>query len=518
MSEKSNNTKWVVIIIFIILGQWAFHRYDVWDTVFSPGGEESSGRTIAYWVAPMDPTYISEQPGKSPMGMDLVPVYEDEINTLNISPDGKEVNPGQITIDPVTVQNMGVRSVIAERRKLSKKIRAVGQVAYDETRIYGVTTKISGWAEKMYVDYVGQSVQKGDPLIDLYSPELVSTQEEYLQALKFKEYFKGDAFSEAAQQAVDILASTKKRLQLWDITDEQIEELERTQEVKKSTTIYTPVSGIVKLKMINEGERVSPNMRLYEIADLSNVWVIVDIYEYEIPWIELDQPVVMTLISFPGRKFSGKITFIYPFMNPKTRTIQVRFEFDNPGMLLKPNMYANVEIESTAKNEETVIPVSAVILTGERNIIIIDMGEGKFEPREVTIGIESDGYYTVLEGLSAGEKVVVSAQFLFDSESRLREAQMKMLAPNYGSIPGSTPDSSKTQIRKKESPEEESQLVTLIGEGEMLYTCLMRDDMVFSANPGICPECGMNLVDMDEDDRKRLDDLLKRYEVKRIKE
>lgn len=500
MAQSKRSLIWIGALVVVVVGQWAFHNYNIWDKMFRSADSSLSERKIAYWVAPMDPNYVSDKPGKSPMGMDLVPVYEDEISpqtSSGISSDSKGGSPGQVMIDPVTVHNIGVRSVVVESRPLSKKIRAVGKIDYDETRIASITTKVSGWAEKLYVDFTGQNVQKGDPLIDIYSPELVTTQEEYLQALQSADYFKGAAYAEVAQQLKNLLASTKKRLKLWDITDEQIAELEKTKQVKKTMTIYSPISGIVKHKMINEGERIMPNTHLYEIADLSNVWVQAEIYEYEMPWVEIGQPVTMLLSYYPGQKFKGKISFIYPYLDAKTRTNKVRFEFENPNMELKPDMYANVLIESTTQKSETIVPVSAVILSGERSIVIMDLGEGKFEPRQVTIGIESEDYYTIVDGLQEGEKVVTSAQFLIDSESRLREAQMKMIAPG------------KEATSVKET-------VTLIGEGDMKYTCPMPEDMVFSSEQGKCPVCDMNLVEMTPEQKENMQKLIESHEVEHI--
>ena len=551
MTHKTNNWIWIGILVFAVAGQWAFHRNDLLEKIFRSGEIHSSGRKIAYWVAPMDPTYVSDKPGKSPMGMDLVPVYEDEpvsqpdsqegaegipgvdfYYTCGMHPNVRETEPGncpicgmnlvkktlsragnpaQVIIDPVTVQNIGMRSVPVEVRRLSKTIRAVGRVDYDETRIASVTTKMTGWAEKLYIDFTGQKVRKGDPLIEIYSPELVTTQEEYLQALKFHDYFKGEAYSEAVRQSKDLLSSTRKRLELWDITDEQIAELERTKQVKKSMTIHSPISGIVIHKLINEGENIMPNKHLYEIADISKVWVQAEIYEYELPWVKVGQPVTMTLAYYPGKKFSGRISFIYPYLDATTRTIKLRFAFENPDLMLKPEMYANVFIESTPEHAEIIVPLSSVILSGERSIVILDLGEGKFEPREVTTGMESDGYYTILAGLDEGNRVVTSAQFLIDSESRLKEAQMKMFNPDVGLAPSSG------VIPQAETTEAAAVHVTLAGEAEMRYTCPMPEDMVFAADAGKCPVCGMNLIEMTEDDHKRLQKFQKNHPVKRVK-
>ncbi|MEE9543751.1 MAG: efflux RND transporter periplasmic adaptor subunit [Thermodesulfobacteriota bacterium] len=371
-------------------------------------------RKIKYWQAPMDPAYIRDAPGKSPMGMELVPVYEGEVDILE---------PGTVRIDPVTAQNIGVRTEKVQLRRLTRLIRAAGRVSYDEKRVHHVNTKIEGWVEKLYVDFTGQEVKKDDYLLEIYSPKLVATQEEYLLAKKYADSV-GNA---SAGDGSTVLELTKRRLELWDVPAHQIRELEETGEIKRTIHVHSPASGIVVNKKVQEGMFVKPGVMLYTIADLSKVWVYADLYEYEFAWIKEGQEALMTLAAYPGEEFSGKVAFINPFMEPKTRTVKVRLEFDNPHGKLKPDMFTNVEFKSKRKKSSIAVPTEAVLLSGERSVVIVARGFGKFTPREVTLGVEAGGFYEVKDGLTEGEEIVTSAHFLIDSESRLKEAISKML-------------------------------------------------------------------------------------------
>jgi multidrug efflux pump subunit AcrA (membrane-fusion protein) len=380
-------------------------------------------RKILYWRAPMDPTYISDKPGKSPMGMDLIPVYEGEEDVAE---------PGTVKIDPITVQNIGVRTEIVKKRPLKRVIRTVGRIDYNEKKIDHIHTKIDGWIEKLYVDFTGQEVKKGDPLLDIYSPELVSTQEEYLLALRFHKSLSLSPFKEISEGADSLIKSTRRRLLFWDINEAQIKALEEKEEVTKTMTLHSPSRGIVKEKIALEGMYVKPGMNLFTIADISTVWVYADIYEYELPWIRLGQRANMELPYLPGKTFTGKVTYIYPFLEAKTRTVKVRMEFPNPTWELKPDMYADVRIEENLGNDAIAVPEEAVIFSGERPLVIVDKGNGRFEPREIKLGVDTGDYFQVLEGLHEGERVVTSANFLIDSESKLKEALNKMLGKKMG--------------------------------------------------------------------------------------
>ena len=377
----------------------------------APDTRPSRDRKVAYWRAPMDPGYTSETPGTSPMGMDLIPVYEDELSAA-----------GTVQIDPVTVQNIGVKIAVAERRPLSRKIRAVGRVDYDETRMTDVNTKVDGWVEKLFVDYTGQVLKKGQPLLEIYSPELVAAQEEYLTAHDYHLRLQRSSSGDVVAGAGDLLRAAAQRLRYWDITDQQIAALQHTREVKRTMRVYSPQQGIVVHKAVFEGAHIKSGQHLYRIGDLANVWVYANVYEYELPWVQVGQSAEVELSYLPGRTFQGKVTHIYPFLDAKTRTVKVRMSFSNPDMALKPEMYANVNIRSTVSRDGLAVPVQAVIRSGERNVVVVALGKGRFQPRDVQLGVEADGFLQILAGLRAGERIVSSAQFLIDSESNLKAA------------------------------------------------------------------------------------------------
>ncbi len=382
--------------------------------------DPKTGKKIKYWTSPMNPSYISRKPGKSPMGMDLVPVYEEE---------GGEKEPAStIRIDPVTMQNMGVRLGRVQRKKLVKKIRTVGNITYDETRIFAVNTKFDGWIERLYVDFVGETVKKGQPLFDIYSPELVTAQEEYLLSLDQYRRLKTSAYARIREGARRLLEASRTRLRYWDLTDRQIERIAVSGKVRKTLTVYSPAAGVVTQKKAFKGHFVKAGEHQYEIVDLSRVWVDVDVYEYELPWVRRGMTAEMDLAYIPGRRFKGKVLYIYPYLDPKTRTAKLRLAFDNPDYRLKPGMYANVYLESVVAKAGLVIPQEAVIDSGERQVVFVALGQGKFQPRDVKLGLEvSDQEFQVLSGLKEGDEIVLSAQFMLDSESRLREAIQKML-------------------------------------------------------------------------------------------
>jgi Cu(I)/Ag(I) efflux system membrane fusion protein len=382
--------------------------------------DPKTGKKIKYWVAPMNPSYIRDKPGKSPMGMDLVPVYEEE---------GEQKEPAStIRIDPVTMQNMGVRMGRVERKTLVKNIRTVGNVIYDETKIFTVNTKFSGWIEKLYVDFVGDAVKKGQPLFEIYSPDLVTAQEEYLLALEQYHRLSDASYPRVRQVAEGLLKASRTRLQYWDLTDEQIDQIRSSGKIRKTLTVYSPATGVVTKKSAFEGHFVKQGEMQYEIVNLATVWVDVDIYEYELPWVKKGMPAEMELAYIPGKHFKGKVLFIYPYLETKTRTATLRLEFVNPNYELKPGMYADIFLKSTVAKNALVVPQEAVIFSGMRRIVYISLGEGKFEPREIKLGLEGNANeYQVLDGLKAGEEIVLSAQFMLDSESRLQEAIQKML-------------------------------------------------------------------------------------------
>jgi Cu(I)/Ag(I) efflux system membrane fusion protein/cobalt-zinc-cadmium efflux system membrane fusion protein len=374
-----------------------------------PGGEEME-RKIAYWRAPMVPTEIYDQPGKSAMGMDLVPVYEDEL-----------VGGVDVKVDPVTQQNMGLRTAIVKKGPLIHTLRIYGHVTYDETRATQISPKSSGWIEKIHIDFTGKFVEKGQPLFEIYSPELLTAQEEYMVAYRNLKRTPGMGNQE-------LLASARRRLQYFDVAESEIQGIETSGRIKKTVTIRSPFSGIVTLKNAEEGSFVKAGTTIYRIADLSRVWVEAHIYEYELPWISEGQAAEMTLPYLPGRVFTGKVFYVYPYLQPKTRDIVIRLEFKNPDLVLKPEMYADIRLKAFGKEEGLIIPSEAVIRSGERNVVFVMRDGNKFTPRDVTLGLAlDDRKVQVLTGLAPGEAIVTSGQFLLDSESKLKEAVQKML-------------------------------------------------------------------------------------------
>jgi len=388
----------------------------------APMKELASGeREILYWYAPMDPTFVSDTPGKSPMGMDLVPKYADENNG------GGE---GVIQIDPVQVQNIGVVSETARLGEIDRTVRTVGFLDFNADDVTWINTKFSGWIEEVHVTYVGQEVKQGDPLFDIYSPELVTTQEEYLRALDYKASLESSERHEARRQAESLLRSTRERLTYWDISEEQIEALEKRRSTQRRLTIYSPANGVVTEVMDEalEGMFVKAGMNLYKIADLSTVWVHADVYETDLPWVREGQPVEVSFRYDPDRIIRGQILFLYPEVSKETRTLKICIEVPNDDRQLRAGMYADVIIHGPLVRNAVLIPNSAVLRSGERNLVFVDLGEGRFEPREVTLGIEGDqAQVQILSGLVAGDAVVTQAQFMLDSESRVQEAIAKFM-------------------------------------------------------------------------------------------
>lgn len=368
----------------------------------------------------MDPTYVRDKPGKSPMGMDLVP---------QCPGDTGQIPKGAVVVDAATMQNIGVRTASVEKRDLARSIRAVGRVAYDERRVIHVHTKVQGWVEHLFVDFVGQEVERGQPLLEIYSPELVATQEELLLAARYRAATEESPFDDVRGGGESLFQATKRRLALWDIPERDIDRLLRTGEVERTRTLYAPASGVVTRLGVRSGMEVKPNSNLYTIADLSKVWVLADVYEYELPWLELGQPAAVELSYLPGEPIQSQLTYIAPFLDPKTRTVEVRLELDNTAGNLKPEMFGNVVIAGAPRPGALAIPTNAVIHSGTRTIAIVSLGAGRFEPREIELGLDTgDGWLEVRSGLDESDRIVVSSQFLIDSESNLQEAVQKLLA------------------------------------------------------------------------------------------
>lgn len=487
--------------------------------IYEEGKGGNSEKKIAYYQDPMHPWYTSDKPGKAPdCGMDLVPVYEGEENVEGIK------------IDPTVVQNIGVKTEIVSKRKLTKEIRTVGKIDYDETRLYSINTKFMGWVEKLYVNYTGKYVSKGEKLMDIYSPDLVSTQEEYLQAVNYRKSLENSS-DEVKKGADDLVQSAKRRLVYWDISEKEITDLGHRGTPKKTITIYSPVSGIITDKMIVEGQNIMSGMDLFKIADLSNVWVIADVYQYELPWIKLGQTVDIDLSYLPGKSYKGKVTYIYPYLGMETKTIKVRTEVKNTSNYeFKPGMFATVIIKSPISVESVAVPEQAIIHSGERDIAVISLGNGYFDPREVKLGVTADGYVQVLEGIREGEQIVTSSQFLIDSESNLKAAINQMSGHSEHSMIKQKENGLENQRSKKEEQgnhqmnmesmdnnhkqEENDKDSPLIRKGIIDLKAIdknkdgkvyqdMMDWNVISDEPGECPLCGMKLKEVSLAEAKK---------------
>jgi RND family efflux transporter MFP subunit len=381
--------------------------------------QKSDEREILYWYAPMDATYIRDEPGLSPMGMKLVPKYAGE---------GAGSDDNVIRIDPVQVQNIGVVSAKAETADIARQSRTVGILDYDVDNITWVNTKFEGWIEKVHVNYVGEEVRKGQPLFEIYSPELVTTQEEYIRALDYRASLEESGRPDTLRQAESLFRSTRDRLTYWDITDEQIQNLETSRQVQRLLIVTSPATGVVAEVMNKalEGMFVKPGMDLYKIADLSTVWVHADVYESDMPWVRSGQRAVVSFRNAPEEKFRGQVLFLYPEVSRETRTMKICVEVPNPERRLRPGMYADVVVQGPQVSNAVVIPQSAVIHSGERKLVFVALGEGRFEPREVELGVKGEGdRIQIVKGVASGELVVTQAQFMLDSESRIQEAIAK---------------------------------------------------------------------------------------------
>ena len=378
-------------------------------------------RKIKHWEAPMDPTFISDRPGKSPMGMDLVPVYEDESGP---------VPPGTVEIDPVFVQNMGVQSEPVQRIDIPFTIRTVGSFTYNDQQMSWLTTKYSGWIEKVYVNYVGETVRQGQKLFEIYSPELVTTQKEYLQAMDYSERMSTSGYPDIEKRARSLIASARERLALWDVSTEELRELEKTRQVRRTLAVTAASGGMVveKMSQAMAGMFVRPGMNLYQLVNLSTIWLEAEIFEDQVSRIKAGQHARVELPYQAGRQMAATVRYIHPSFNQKTRSVKVSMELPNPGMTLRADMYADVVFDIPSARGVLAVPTEAIIHSGTRDIVVLDQGGGKFQVREVELGINGDGVWEVLQGVQEGDLIVVSSQFLIDSESNLREAIRKIVS------------------------------------------------------------------------------------------
>jgi RND family efflux transporter MFP subunit len=403
---------------------------------------------IAYWTCPMHPHVKEKGPGKCPeCGMDLIPVTkaaarQKEAASPQARPaassagdDPKATNKpaapdprAEVNIDPGRQQLMGIRTVPVKRASVAKTVRAVGLVRYDETRLADINLKLEGWIRDLYVDYTGEFVRRGQPLFTIYSPELVTTQNEYLVALKSREQLRQSQIADAREHAERLVESARQRLALWDLPADQIKALEETRQPQTAVVFRSPASGFVIEKQALKGMHVMPGQSLYKVADLSVVWVEADVYEQDMPAVRRGAQADVTLDAYPGERFSGRVIYVHPFVEEKTRAVKVRFEFPNRGNRLKPGMYANVDLRSNLGTGLT-IPTNALLDSGTQQIVFVALGDGYFEPRQVRVGQRLENEIQILQGLQEGEQVATGATFFLDSESQLRASLQGFESP-----------------------------------------------------------------------------------------
>ena len=392
----------------------------------------SAPRKLLYYRNPMGLSDTSPTPKKDPMGMDYVPVYE--------GGDGAQTAPAnRITLNTDKVQKLGVRTEAASLKALGKVVRAVGRIEPDERRTYTIAPKFEGYVERLHVNATGQSIGKGQALFEVYSPDLVTAQREYVIAQQGVQSLAASG-SDAQSGMRQLAAAGLQRLRNWDISDEQLRMLEHGGAPRRTLTFRSPVSGIVTEKKAVQGMRFMPGDMLYQITDLSTVWVLADVFEQDIGAVRLRAKASVTLDAYPGRVFDGEITYVYPTLKAETRTATVRVELSNAGQLLKPGMFARVDLAVPAGSRAVTVPLSAVIDSGTRRIVLVQAKEGQFAPREVRLGMRSDTYVEVLDGVQEGELVVVAANFLIDAESNLKAAVGGFGHAGHGASPkGSAP-------------------------------------------------------------------------------
>ena len=419
----------------------------------------------------MHPEIISDEPGYCPIcGMKLTPKK------------GGPAAAGAIAIDPTTTQNMGVKTTAARMQVLTRSVPVFGKVAYNASKIYSISRKTEGWAEKVYVTYVGEKISNGQPLLEIYSPELTAAQQEFLLVEK------AQADGATDEGLARLKKAARLRLQNWDITDDQIERLIASGEITRTIKVVSPVDGVVIAKNFNEGDQVMPGMELYRIADLSTVWIKGNVYEQDVSFVTLGQVAQVVIPSLTGTSFKGVISYISPYLDPMSQ-VEIRVELRNDKGLLRPDMYTEVTIESSLPGERLVIPRSAVINSGKKKVIYMAMGDGSFSPREVKTGaVGDDDVIEIVSGLTAGEAVVVSGQFMLDSETRLSEA--------LGGAHIHRPDAINTAV---DETSREHHASDRDGHDHDLYTCPMPSHFhVLQYGPGKCPECGMDLAPVEK--------------------
>ncbi len=397
--------------------------------------QKSGERKILFYRNPMNPAITSSAPAKDEMGMDYIPVYEDEGNAPKktmaqevddfFSDQGTGAGQGgvaglaPITLTQAGIEAAGVLTAPVTLENFEQQIRTVGRVMADETRVRKVPTRVSGWVEKVHVRSAGQMVQQGEPIIALYSPELLSSQEEYIQALAMAEKMAASSDPETRKSGEELRHSAGQRLKLFDVPEAFVAELQKKRKPRRAVTLTAPISGFVMVKEVLEGQKVEPGMIFFVISDLSHIWVEADFYEYEGKGLKPGQEAVVSSAYDPALEMKGKVALVYPYLNPESRTIKARLEFANSDLKLKPDMYVDVSLRLD-HGRSVQVPESAVLDSGPRKVVFVYLGNGRFEPREVRAGARSHGQIQILEGVAQGEHVAVKANFLLDSESRLQ--------------------------------------------------------------------------------------------------
>ena len=467
-----------VALIAAFAGGAAWSRW----TGRTPIGPPTGQRKILYWVDPMHPAYKSDKPGIAPdCGMKLTPVYEEgaaaeetapakipagkilyyadpqhpsyHSNNPGLNPEtGNDLKPvyendpasmviGTVKIDAEKQQLLNVRFGTVEMASESSTVHAAGKVAIDETRLAHVHTRVEGWIDQVFVDFTGKNVRKGQPLLTMYSPDMLATQQELLLALKGRDQLEHSTLPGASGHMDQLIAATRRRLELWNLTSEQIDEVIRSGKPIKNITVYSPADGYITARNAFPNQQVKPDMELYTIVDLSRVWLIADVFEYEAGSIRLGMPATIGFAYDTEQKLSGVVSFIQPQVDPVTRTLKVRIEAANPGMRLKPEMFVDVDFK-LATHPKLSVPAEAVLNSGERKTVFVDRGNGYFEPRNVQTGQAFADRVEVLRGLKAGERIVTSGNFLIDSESQLKSAAQGM-GGRAGGLPSKAADVNK---------------------------------------------------------------------------
>jgi RND family efflux transporter MFP subunit len=402
--------------------------------------QASANRKVLYYRDPKNPEFKSDKPGMNPAtGNGLEPVYADDPAPMPM---------GTIRVSPQKQQLIGVQYGEATAAAGTHTFRAVGRVAMDETRIAKVQTKIEGWIDKVYVDFTGKLVEKGQPLLTLYSPEMLASQQEYLLSIRGREMLRNSPLPGTSQQNESLLEAARKRLELWDLSDDQIAEITRTGKALKNITLYSPISGYVMMRNAFPKQRITPETELYTVADLSKVWIMADVFENESSMIRVGMPVRVSLSYAGGRKLQGRVDYIQPQVDMATRTLKVRIEADNPEMVMRPEMFVDAEFQVGMPTRVTV-PSEAVLNSGLKKTVFVDRGNGYLEPRQVEIGERIGNRVEITKGVRAGERLVISGNFLIDSESQLKSAAAGMAGHQHGS-PASKPSEPKTPTRLKE--------------------------------------------------------------------